>query len=94
MRGDGQAHGCVHSLGLPSLESTQRKPLGTLPIPSTPYQEGCSVEGLQRQPTALGMEAQLQALGRRMLLAGIQTPVPAGDPLSPTGTFRAQCSFL
>lgn len=65
-------------------------------IPSTPYQEGCRVEGLQRQPAALSVEAQLQALGRRMLLADAQTPIPARDtlPRSPTSTFRAQCSFL
>lgn len=65
---------------------------GESPSPS-PYPEGCSVEGLQRQPAALGVEAQLQALGMRMLSATNQTPVPARDPLLPLGTFRAQNSL-
>ena len=51
-----------------------------VPVPSTPYQEGCGAQGLQRQPAALSVEAQLQALGRRRLLASTQTPVPTRDP--------------
>lgn len=36
------------------------------------------MQGLQGQPTALSVEAQLQALGRRMLLAA--TRCPPRDP--------------
>lgn len=51
------------------------------------------MEGLQRQPTALSVEAQLQALGTRMLSATKRTPVLARHPLLPLGTFRAQNSL-
>lgn len=69
-----------HAGGIPSLETSQGKPVGTRPLPSTPYQEGFSVQGLQRQPAALGVEAQLQALGRRVLSGGTQT---RGNPPRP-----------
>lgn len=64
------------------------------PPPQHPYQEGCAVERLQGQPTALGVEAQLQALGRRTLLAGTQA-TPQGTPplpLVPSGHSAASCS--
>lgn len=52
------------------------------------------MEGLQGQPTALSVEAQLQALGRRMLLAATRCPPRAPPTTTLPGTFRAQCSFL
>lgn len=78
---------------MPSLASPPpRGTHGDSPSPS-PYPEGCTVEGLQRQPAAIAMEAWLQALGTRMLSATNQTLVLARDPLLPLGTFRAQNSL-
>lgn len=77
---------------LPGTPSSQRSPHRDPPSPS-PYLEGCTVKRLQWQPTALGVETQLQALGTRVLSATNQTPVLARDPLLPPGTFRAQNSL-
>lgn len=93
VRGDGQAHGQLHSPGMSSLASPPAMGThGVSPSPY-PYPEGCIVQGLQRQPAAIAMEARLQALGTRMLSATNQTPVLARDPLLPLGTFRAQNSL-
>lgn len=52
------------------------------------------MQGLQGQPAALGVEAQLQALGRRTLLAGPQAPPEGTPPVPPVPSehIAASCS--